>query len=84
MNNRQHLPRGGRNNIKPAGDSQMETVEVRSRVSLEELLNGVAQLDTPELERFVSQVLTIRARRIAPSLPETEANGAPVVYRPGG
>lgn len=43
----------------------MATVEVRSQVSLDELLNGVAQLDTPELERFVSQVLTLRARRIA-------------------
>ncbi len=51
----------------------MPTVEVRSQVSLDELLNGVAQLDTPELERFISQVLTLRARRIAPSLPKEEA-----------
>jgi hypothetical protein len=51
----------------------MPVVEVRSQVSLDELLNGVAQLDTPELEHFVSQVLTLRAKRIAPSLPEEEA-----------
>ena len=51
----------------------MPTVEVRSQVSLEELLNGVAQLDTPELERFISQVLTLRAKRIAPSLLQEEA-----------
>jgi hypothetical protein len=51
----------------------MPTIEVRSQVSLDELLNGVAQLDTPELERFVSQVLTLRAKRIAPCLPEQEA-----------
>ena len=51
----------------------MPTVEVRSQVSLEELLNGVAQLDTPELERFISQVLTLRARRIAPGLLREEA-----------
>lgn len=40
---------------------------------MDELLNGVAQLDTPELEQFISQVLTLRAKRIAPSLPEEEA-----------
>lgn len=51
----------------------MPTIEVRSQVSLDELLNGVAQLDTPELERFVSQVLTLRAKRVAPCLPEEEA-----------
>ena len=50
----------------------MPTIEVRSQVSLDELLNGVAQLDTPELERFVSQVLTLRAKRTAPCLPEQE------------
>jgi len=51
----------------------MPTIEVRSRVSLDELLNGVAQLDTPDLERFVAQVLTLRAKRTAPCLPEQEA-----------
>lgn len=51
----------------------MPTVEVRSQVSLDELLNGVAQLDTSELEHFISQVLTLRAKRVAPSLPKEEA-----------
>jgi len=51
----------------------MATVEVRSQVSPDELLDGVAQLDTPALERFVSQVLTLRAKRIAPSMPKKEA-----------
>ncbi len=51
----------------------MATVEVRSQVSLDELLNGVAQLDTPALEHFISQVLTLRAKRIAPSVPKEEA-----------
>lgn len=50
----------------------MPTVEVRSQVSLDELLNGVAQLDTSELEHFISQVLTLRAQRVAPSLPKEE------------
>ena len=43
------------------------------QVSLDELLNGVAQLDTPALEHFISQVLTLRAKRIAPSVPKEEA-----------
>jgi hypothetical protein len=51
----------------------MPTIEVRSQVSLDELLNGVAQLDMPELERFISQVLTLRAKRISPCLPKEEA-----------
>jgi hypothetical protein len=51
----------------------MSTIEVRSQLSLDELLNGVAQLETPDLERFVSQVLTLRAQRTAPCLPEQEA-----------
>lgn len=51
----------------------MPTIEVRSHVSLDELLTGVAQLETPELERFVSQVLTLRAQRVAPCLPQEEA-----------
>jgi hypothetical protein len=51
----------------------MPTIEVRSQVSLDELLNGVAQLDMPELERFIAQVLTLRAKRIAPGLPKEEA-----------
>jgi len=51
----------------------MATVEVRSQVSLDELLNGVAQPDTPALEHFISQVLTLRAKRIAPSVPKEEA-----------
>ncbi len=51
----------------------MPTIEVRSQVSLDELLSGVAQLETPELERFVFQVLTLRAQRVAPGLPQEEA-----------
>jgi hypothetical protein len=52
---------------------KMPTVKVQSQVSLDELLNGVAQLDTPELEHFISKVLTLRAKRIAPSFPKEEA-----------
>lgn len=51
----------------------MPTVQIRSHVSLDKLLQDVEQLDTPELERFISQVLSLRAQRITPSLPKDEA-----------
>jgi len=46
----------------------MPAIQVQSQVSLDELLHGMAQLETPELDRFITQALTLRAERIAPSL----------------
>ena len=51
----------------------MSTTEIRSRVAVDELLNEVAQLETPELERFISCVLSLRAKRVAPSVSRDEA-----------
>lgn len=51
----------------------MSTTEIRSHVSVDELLNGVAQLETPELERFISRVLSLRAKRVSPSVSQDEA-----------
>ena len=51
----------------------MTMVEVRTQVSVHDLLTGVAQLDTPELDRFVTQVLALRAKRFAPGLAKQEA-----------
>jgi hypothetical protein len=51
----------------------MTTIQIHSQVSLDELLNGVEQLSTPDLEHFADQVLAVRARRRAPSLPQREA-----------
>jgi hypothetical protein len=51
----------------------MTTIQIQSQVSLDELLTGVEQLSTPDLERFADQVLAVRARRRAPSLPQREA-----------
>lgn len=59
----------------------MSSIEIRSQVSLTELLQGVSQLDTRELDDFVSQVLTLRARRIAPSLAAEEARLLETVNR---
>lgn len=51
----------------------MSTVEIRSQVSINDLLNGVAQLNSTDLEQFVSQVLALRAKRVAPSVSKQEA-----------
>lgn len=52
----------------------MASVEVRSQLSLEELLKGVARLDPRELEQLIAQLLVLRAQRLAPSLADQEAD----------
>ncbi len=51
------------------------TVRVKSEVNIEfdEVLDGIEKLDTAEVERFLSQVSILLARRKAPSLSEREA-----------
>ncbi len=51
----------------------MPTLHVEAEVSPDELLRAVDQLSMADLERFVSRVLALRARRVAPSLPPEEA-----------
>jgi hypothetical protein len=51
----------------------MPTIHLDAQVSSEELLSAVDQLGTAELDRFVSGVLALLARRKAPSLPPEEA-----------
>ena len=50
----------------------MSTISVQSEVSLDAMIRGVEQLSTPDLEQLVDRVLTIRARRRAPSLSRKE------------
>jgi hypothetical protein len=52
----------------------MPKVQVVSQVELEfdEVLKGVERLETDELEQFLAKVMTIRAQRRAPSLPQVE------------
>lgn len=45
----------------------MPTLHVEAQVSPDELLEAVDQLGVADLERFVSRVLALRARRVAPS-----------------
>lgn len=51
----------------------MTTLQVNSAIELDQVLRGVEMLDTPELERFFSQVGILLARRKAPSIPQREA-----------
>ncbi len=51
----------------------MPTLHVEAQVSPDELLQAVDQLGMADLERFVSRVLALRARRAAPSVPAEEA-----------
>lgn len=50
----------------------MSSRKRQSQVSLNELITGADQLEPADLERFVTDVLTLRAKRIAPCLPDEE------------
>ena len=45
----------------------MRTVEIKSKVTFQDLLAGVEQLESKDLEAFVEKVLKLRAKRIASS-----------------
>jgi hypothetical protein len=53
----------------------MSTVHVVSKVTLDvdQVLDGVSQLEIAELERFAFRVSSLVARRKAPNLPKREA-----------
>ncbi len=51
----------------------MATIQLQSQISLDALVSGVEQLSTPDLEWLTNQVLALRAKRRAPSLPRKEA-----------
>ena len=51
----------------------MPTVHIEANLSTGELLEAVDALNPAELDQFVAEVLALRARRRAPSLPPDEA-----------
>ncbi|MCY7391467.1 MAG: hypothetical protein LH647_08215 [Leptolyngbyaceae cyanobacterium CAN_BIN12] len=53
----------------------MTSIRVTSQINIEldQLLNGVAQLETDELEKFAEQVSLLLARRKVANLPQPEA-----------
>ena len=54
-------------------ESYMTTVQVEAQLTTDELLRAVQQLDKTELEKFVFNVVNLRAKQQAPSLPKNEA-----------
>ena len=51
----------------------MPVVQVEAQLPTDELLRAAGQLNQPDLEQFVSQVIALRAKRQAPSLPRVES-----------
>jgi len=53
----------------------MPKVQVTSQIEIdfEDMLKGVAQLESNELEQFTEKVIALRAQRRAPHLPNSEA-----------
>lgn len=51
----------------------MASIKIESEISFTDLLKGVEQLEINTLEKFVENVLKIRARKIAPSLSKKES-----------
>lgn len=51
----------------------MPTIHLEAQVSPDELVKAADQLPLAELDRFVSQILALRARRAVASLPADEA-----------
>ncbi len=60
----------------------MTTLHINSAIELEQVLQGVDSLDTPELERFLVQVGALLARRKAPNIPQREAVLLQQINRP--
>ena len=52
----------------------MPTVQVEAELTTNELLRAVQQLGKKELDQFVFQVVNLRAKQQAPSLPKAESD----------
>ncbi len=68
----------------------MATVQVTSKteIDFDEVLSGIASLETSAMEQFIDRALALKAQRRAPSLPKHEAEllqkinqGLPVAAR---
>ncbi len=50
----------------------MATIHIKAQLSYEELLNAIDQLNLPDLEKLVSQVISLQAKRKAKSFSKDE------------
>jgi hypothetical protein len=53
--------------------NNISTVQVKTELPFNELLNAVEQLNLSDLEQLMFQIITLQARRKAPSLPKDES-----------
>lgn len=51
----------------------MSSIQIKSSITLEELIQGVTQLEGEELDRLIREVLSIRARRNLSNLEKRES-----------
>jgi len=51
----------------------MPVVQTKSHLTFDDLLSGVEQLSSSNLEQFVFRVIELQAKRRAPNLPKDEA-----------
>ncbi|MEO1404447.1 MAG: hypothetical protein AAFV72_24785 [Cyanobacteria bacterium J06635_1] len=52
----------------------MAKVQIKSEIDINQVLDGIAQLETSELERFLTKVSLILAQRKESGLPASEAD----------
>jgi hypothetical protein len=50
----------------------MATIHIKAQLSYEDLLNAIDQLNLPDLEKLVSQVISLQAKRKAKSFSKDE------------
>lgn len=51
----------------------MPTITIQAEVPVETLLQAAEQLSAPELQRLITHLLALRARRVTPGLEDKEA-----------
>ena len=52
---------------------KVSTLQIKTELPFDELLNAVEQLNLPDLEQLISHIFTLQARRKAPSLSKDES-----------
>lgn len=60
----------------------MASIKIESQITFQDLLKGVEQLEIKDLEKFVDNVLKIRARKITPSLSKEESTLIKKINKP--
>jgi len=59
--------------ILPKTQGIMSSVQIKSSVTVEDLLEGVAQLEEEELEAFIQKVIRLKAQKVGGSISQRES-----------